>query len=53
MVKTVPTNDNSLLSGIQQGQTLGVTEMASSEPGKEDEIYVAGLFNKLLNIPNI
>ena len=53
MVKTVPTNDNSLLSGIQQGQTLGVTEMASSEPGKEDEIYVAGLFNKLLSIPNI
>lgn len=53
MVKRVPTNDNSLLSGIQQGQTLGVTEMASSEPGKEDEIYVAGLFNKLLSIPNV
>ena len=51
MVKTVPTNDDSLLSGIQQGQTLGVTEMASSEPGKEDEIYVAGLFNRLLSIP--
>lgn len=50
MVKTVPTNDDSLLSGIQQGQTLGVTEMASSEPGKDEEIQVAGLGN-IFKIP--
>lgn len=53
MVTTVPTSDNSLISGVKQGQNLGVTEMASSEPGKEDEVLVAGLLNKLIEIPGI
>ena len=35
MVTTVPTSDNSLISGVKQGQNLGVTEMASSTPNEE------------------
>ena len=47
-----PTDEN-IVSGVQQGQTLGVTEMAPSDPQKDEEILVAGVLNKLVEIPGI
>jgi hypothetical protein len=48
-----PTDEN-IVSGVKQGQTLGVTEMASSTPQDNDnEILVAGLLDKLVSIPTV
>lgn len=47
-----PTDEN-IVSGVQQGQTLGVTEIAPSDPQKDEEILVAGVLSKLVEIPGI
>ena len=47
-----PTDDN-IVSGVQQGQTLGVTEVAPSDPQKDEEVLVAGVLSKLVEIPGI